>query len=120
MKRAPKTEADVKALVKDWFDAHDAWHWAPVQNGMGVHGIHDRIGCVPITVTPEMVGKRIGLFVSVESKAPGRQGEKNQGMTKHQSNNMRGINEAGGVSIRCDGAADLFDLDYDLRRLTGG
>lgn len=119
LKRAPVTEDDVKDLVKEWYGARAAWHYAPIQNGMGVHGIHDRVGCVPIVVTPQMVGKRIGLFVSVESKRPGRRGEKDRGMSAHQRDHMNDINAAGGVAICCDGAEDLADLDRRLSDLTG-
>lgn len=114
MKRPPKTENDVKDLVKDWFTTYGAWHYAPIQNGMGVHGIHDRIGCVPITVTPRMVGKKIGLFVSIEAKKPGRRGEKDRGMSKRQLLNLRGVNLTGGVSLVCDGEEDLRVADQLL------
>lgn len=117
MKRDPRTENDVKAQVKDWYDQRAAWHYAPIQNGLGVHGIHDRIGCMPVVVTPEMVGKRIGLFVSVESKRPGRRNEKDRGMSKHQVEHMRAIREAGGLSICCDGVEDLASLEGELSNL---
>lgn len=119
MKREPQTENDVKKLVKAWFDARGAWHYAPIQNGMGVHGIHDRIGCVPIVVTGEMVGKRIGLFVSIEAKAPGRRGEKYRGMSTHQHLNWKAINEAAGISGVVDGKQDLDAIDGQLEWLTG-
>src|SRR3990167_5991454 len=106
-----KTEADVKALVKAWFDERGAGSYAPEQNGLGGQGIHDRIGCVPVTVTQEMVGKRIGLFVSVECKKPGRRGELNWGLSKHQSLVMMAINNAAGLSRVCDGLDDLTKLD---------
>lgn len=111
------TENHVKTLVADWFKAHAAWHYAPIQNGLGVHGIHDRIGCVPVTVTPQMIGKRIGLFVSVESKKPGRRGENNRGMSMHQFNHMEAIRAAGGISICCDGYEDLAELGAELNNL---
>ncbi len=111
------TEDDVKDILKDWFTAHAAWHYAPIQNGLGVHGIHDRIGCVPVTVTPAMVGKRIGLFVSVEAKRPGRRGEKNRGMSTHQYNHMIDIIVASGISLCCDGQEDLDLLDAEIRGL---
>lgn len=120
MKKDPTDENDVKKLVSTWFTERGAWHYAPIQSGLGVHGIHDRIGCVPIVVTQEMVGKRIGLFVSVEAKAPGRRGEKNRGMTKHQFDNVNDINAASGVSICCDGEADLKGLDYEIFTLRQG
>lgn len=106
-----KTENDVKAIVKKWFDDRCAWSYAPVQNGLGVHGIHDRIGCVPITITQGMVGKKIGMFVSVEAKKPGRRGEPDRGMSKHQGLVMDAIYEAYGRSIVCDGYEDLERLD---------
>lgn len=117
-KKNPDCENDVKALVKDWFDDRNAWHFAPIQNGLGVHGIHDRIGCVPVVVTQAMVGKRVGLFVSVEAKAPGRRGEAREGMTVHQADNLRDINAASGISIRCDGEHDLFFLGGRIADLT--
>ena len=49
------TENHVKGLVQDWYKAHNGYHFAVVQNGMGVHGILDRNGCIPLTITPEMV-----------------------------------------------------------------
>lgn len=113
----PKTENHVKAMVKTWFDARRAWHYAPIQNGMGVHGIPDRVGCVPIKVTPRMVGKWIGLFVAVESKKPGRRGEKDRGLSKHQCEHGIAILEASGAALVCDGAEDLARLDEALRAL---
>lgn len=117
--KPPVSENKVKKLVTDWYVAHQAYHFAVVQNGMGVHGIADRIGCVPIVVTPEMVGKRIGLFVSVEAKRPGRRGEKDRGMSKHQVLFKEGVVGAGGLSICCDGYEDLALLDAQIAELQG-
>ena len=114
-----RTENDVKALVKQWFADRGGWSYAPIQNGMGEHGIPDRVGCIPVTVTPEMVGKRIGLFVSIEAKAPGRRGELREGMSKHQQLKLKAIREAGGLSIRCDGYEDLSGLSFTIKRALG-
>ena len=84
---------------------------------MGTHGIPDRIGCVPIVVTPEMVGKRLGLFVAVESKRPGRRGEKDRGMKQNQKDHMDAINHTGGIAICCDGVDDLQLLEQDIHEL---
>lgn len=113
-----ETENHVKALVKEWFDGSHAWSYAPIQNGLGVHGIHDRVGCVPVVVTPQMVGKTIGLFVSVESKKPGRRNEKDRGMSKHQVLVMGATEAAGGIAICCDGEEDLLALTNRLYELT--
>lgn len=110
MRRKLETENHVKDLVKDWYDSVHAWHYAPIQNGLGVHGIHDRVGCVPVVITQDMVGKTFGLLVSVEAKAPGRRGEPRRGMSMHQYNNGRAINAAFGVAWCVDGREDLADL----------
>lgn len=34
----------MKTLVKNWYDKRPSWHYAPIQNGMGEHGIHDSCG----------------------------------------------------------------------------
>lgn len=111
------TEGHVKTLVHDWFKAQAAFSFAVVQNGLGIHGIPDRIACQPIVVSPEMVGKVIGLFVSVEAKRPGRRGEPDRGMSKHQVIFMEGVNDAAGVSICCDSEDDLRLLDHRLWEL---
>ena len=114
-----ETENAVKDLVLQWFKQREGFSYAPVQNGFGVHGVHDRIGALPITVTPEMVGKRIALFVSVEAKKPGRRNEPDRGMSKHQVMFMEGVQKAGGVSVCCDGYEDLEQLEgqiLDLRK----
>lgn len=105
------TENHVKEMVKTWFDDRQAWSFAPIQNGLGVHGIHDRVGCVPVTITPEMVGEQIGVFVSVECKKPGRRGEQNRGLSKHQQLVMDAIHDAYGLTVVCDGFEDLERLN---------
>ncbi len=114
MARKIETENHVKALVADWFKQHGAWSYAPIQNGLGVHGIHDRIGCVPVVVTQDMVGKKIGLFVSVECKKPGRRQEPRRGMSAHQYENGKAINLAHGVAWCVDGLDDLEDLNRHI------
>ena len=114
MPRKIETENHVKALVKEWYDRHKAWSYAPVQTGLGAHGIPDRIGCVPIVVTPAMVGKRLGLFVAVEAKRPGREKELHGGLTKHQLYNLDAIFHAGGIGEMCDSEEDIVELDITL------
>ena len=110
------TENDVKTLVKKVFDDASAWSYAPIQTGMGVHGIPDRIACVPVVVTQEMVGRTVGLFVAVESKRPGRRGEKNAGATGQQLDQMHEIIEAGGVALLADGQDDADFLSGAISR----
>jgi hypothetical protein len=114
-----ETENAVKELVFQWFKSRGGFSYAPVQNGLGVHGVPDRLGVIPITVTPAMVGKRIGLFVSVEAKRPGRRNESYRGMSKHQVLFWEGVIKAGGLSICCDGYEDLQRLEAQIAKLTG-
>ena len=114
VKKIVATENDVKKLVKKVFDDALAWSYAPIQNGMGVHGIPDRVGCVPVRITPEMVGSVVGLFVAVEAKRPGRRGEKNAGATGQQIDQMTGIIDAGGIAMLADGQDDADLLRHEL------
>ena len=115
-----ETENHVKDLVRQWCDKRGAFHFAVVQNGMGVHGIHDRLIALPITISPAMVGKKIALFVSVESKRPGRRNEKDRGMSKHQVLFWEGVTGAGGLSVCCDGQEDLTRLESQIAELIAG
>ena len=109
------TEPKVKDKVKAWYDRLGAWSYAPIQNGMGVHGIPDRVGCVPVVITQEMVGKVFGMFVAIEAKGEGRRGEKDRGCTPNQVEQLKGIGEAKGVALVCDGDEDLRSLDWILQ-----
>lgn len=119
-KKLIENENDVKVLVKKAFDSLGAWSYAPIQTGMGVHGIPDRIACVPVKITPEMVGQTVGLFAAVESKRPGRRGEKNAGATGQQVDQLEGIIAAGGVAMLCDGEADVDRLVTEMRTCVAG
>jgi len=108
-KKIPENENDVKKLVKDWFGEYYSF---PVTNsGRGVAGVPDRVGCVPVTITAEMVGRRVGMFVGIEVKAPGRRGEKNGGASQAQVDNLHGI-------LASSGLAALVDCQNDLDLIT--
>jgi hypothetical protein len=123
------SENKVKAGISAYLKRLSAWFYMPVQSGMGVGGIHDFIACVPITVTPEMVGKRIGLFVSVEAKEQGIVAElrslHERNLTQHahladdgvfisnrplQTWQANGIHDASGKAFICD---DPLQLEFD-------
>lgn len=91
-------EGRVKAAIKVVLKKLQAWCYMPVQNGMGVTGIPDHIACVPVVITPEMVGRRIGVFAAIEAKAPGKAGN----TTANQRRHLAEIQEAGGVALVID------------------
>lgn len=108
------SEKDVKKLVKKWLDGRGSFWFSPVSNGMGKHGIPDFISCVPVVVTQAMVGKRIGAFLAIETKAGGRRGEKDGGCTPMQALALIAIREAKGCAGVIDGAEQLSELDADI------
>jgi len=82
-----KTKAKVKALLKKY----GVWSFAPVSNGMGVHGI------------PDFVGVYKGLSVMVECKAPGKK------PTPRQEIQIAAIRAAGGTVFVIDGDTCLLE-----------
>lgn len=114
------TEDTVKGWVHDVFKRLRAWSYAPVQNALGVHGIPDRLACVPIKVTPEMVGMTIGVFAAVECKRPGRRGEKNAGHKGTQVTQLRDILTAHGIAMTVDCKADVDKLSRVIEVIPQG
>ena len=98
-------EGKVKAKIKSWLYATfpDVFTFMPVSNGMGTHGIPDHIACVPVTVTPEMVGTTLGVFVGIEAKTViGK-------LSKHQERRISDILDAGGIVEVVYGTDEGFD-----------
>lgn len=64
----------------------------PVRAGLEADGSSDLIGWYPVTVTPEMVGKRIAVFCAIEGKSEtGR-------VSVKQNNFLRQVTQDGGIS----------------------
>ena len=78
----------------------------PIECGLKV-GSSDLIGWKTVTVTPEMVGKKIAVFASAELKtAKGRP-------SKDQENWIKAVNLSGGIAgiVRSmDGFRELFNV----------
>lgn len=75
-----------------------SWFFRPYMAGFGKSGVGDIIACVPVVITADMVGMRLGLFVSVEVKREGKE------PTAIQTARMIEISEAGGYA--CAGTAE--------------
>lgn len=84
-------EGKVKAAVKTWLRVRGIWHFMPVSNGMGAHGIPDIIAIID------------GRFIGIECKAPGKRAN----TSELQKMQIRAINEAGGLAVVVDDAAQL-------------
>ena len=63
-----KTKQAVKKVLKELSPM--VYQIMPATGYGGSVGIPDHIACLPVVITPEMVGQTIGAFVGVESKTP--------------------------------------------------
>jgi hypothetical protein len=96
-------EGKVKAACKKELKARGIWFYMPVQNGMGVVGIPDIIGCWN------------GWFIAIETKAKG----KKAGVTPNQANRLKEIRAAKGLALVIDDVEELIIiLDDAVRQLT--
>ncbi len=85
-------ETDLKKKIKVALPK-DAWHYAPVQTGMGAGGIPDIIVCQPYKIMIEDLGKTLGLFVGIEAKMKGNK------PSALQTTQLKGIAAAGGKAL---------------------
>lgn len=93
-------EGRVKRNIRAYLDEIGAYVFMPVQMGYGQKTL-DYLCCVPTLVTPAMVGRRIGVFVAPEAKAPGKEA------TKFQLLTIADVQRAGGISFVAYGANDV-------------
>lgn len=96
-------EGKVKDIIKRVFRQFhqelgvELYYHMPVQNGMGAPTL-DFIGCLPVLITQDMVGKHIGAYIAVEAKAPGKK------PTERQEQTIADIERAGGKVYVYDGS----------------
>ena len=57
-----------RAIQTFWRRVMKGWVFKVHGNEFTGSGIPDLVGCVPITITPEMVGLTVGIFVALEVK----------------------------------------------------
>ncbi len=107
-------EGRVKKKVNELLKASGVWYFTPVSNGMGTHGIPDKICCVPVKVTAKMVGRQLGLFLAIETKR-----DATTTPTKRQEMQLKSIRDAGGMAILVNNER-LPSLETLLTILTAG
>ena len=95
---AQTPEGRVKDAVKAYLKDLGAWHFLPVSNGMGRHGIPDVIACLN------------GRFVAIECKAPGKRAN----TSALQDRELAGITAAGGVAVVVDDVEQLKEVLGDV------
>jgi len=90
-------ESHVKRAVKAYLDKVGVWHFSPVSNGMGVHGIPDIIACWR------------GRFVGIECKAPG----KRFNTSELQKMQLTAIAKHEGIAVVVDDVSQLVPIFED-------
>ena len=83
---------------KSWPDPVQGWYFMPSQNGRGVTGIPDFVGCYK------------GRFFSVETKAPGKRNNTNA----NQDQRIKEIQRADGVALVVDDVEQLKEVLEDV------
>ena len=101
-------EGKVKNLVKSYLTALGAYQFWPVQTGMGAATV-DCLACVPMEITPDMVGTTVGVFVAIETK----RADTRPKPTPRQEYVLRDVQTAGGRASVVYGEEDLAHV---LRR----
>lgn len=92
-----------------YLDKIGAWYFRPFMSGYGKSGVADIIACVPILITPDMVGKTIGVFTSLEVKREGKQ------PTELQKLRIKEIQKVRGVALWGIAAKIIGELHSKLR-----
>lgn len=103
-------EGKVKDLVKKWLKENGYWYYVPVSAGYGRHGIPDFVCCAD------------GLFVGIETKAPGKREKDNRGCSALQVLVGKEIIDHNGIWVVVDGEDDLVNLKETIewKRKTQG
>ena len=68
-------------------------------------GSSDLIGWKSVVITPEMVGKRVAIFVAIETKRP-----KKSTTSEEQHNFIETVQDAGGVGLIAKSESDLKEI----------
>ena len=68
----------------------------PIKSGFGP-GSSDLIGWTTVTITEEMVGRKMAVFTAVEVKRPAQPGKPKGKPSDKQMNFLRVVNDSGGI-----------------------
>jgi len=86
-------EKAVKSVVKRVLNDWGAYWFMSVPSGIGKSTV-DFIACVPVMITQDMVGKRVGIFVGIETKR-----ESVSEVTPRQQQILESMMDAGGAAV---------------------
>lgn len=115
-KPASEREAGANDAIKEWRRYRpDVRLW---RNNVGAYplpgggmlryglcnGSADFIGLATVTITPSMVGKKVAVFLAIESKAPGKDAE------AHQDTWLNEVKDAGAIAGVARNAQDAEDV----------
>jgi len=87
--------------------------------GLSADGSSDLIGYATVTITPEMVGKEIAVFLAGEGKKPGWKGVKTE-TEKQQEKFINHVNGRGGIAFFFDDGENILKyIQNGVDRLNG-
>ena len=111
-----KLEKVVKKQIKDVFNSLGIWNFSPLQN-MGQGGIPDHIASMPVTITQDMVGIEVGIFIAVEAKSMSGK------VSALQKIQLEAIADAKGATFLVRGTktepGNFVEFETELRALAG-
>lgn len=70
------------------------------------NGTHDILGCMPVTITPDMVGETVGVFVSIECK---QIGERISPLQVHHQKQLEKAGARVGIAYNLDDALTIVE-----------
>jgi len=79
--------------IDKYLDSIGCWHFRTFTGGFGSSGKPDIVTCMPTIISPEWVGRRMGLFAGIEVKREGKV------PTVLQERRLREILQAGGLGF---------------------
>ncbi|NDD54355.1 hypothetical protein EBZ39_10845 [bacterium] len=85
----------------------------PMRHGLG-NGTSDLIGLIPVEVTPDMVGKKVGIFFAVEVKKPKVYTKKKH--LEEQVHFLEFVCQNGGVGVMCDSTTAVEEIINNYKR----
>ena len=103
-------EGRVKSKLKKYLKDKGILYFMPVSNGMGTHGVSDFIACVPVEITADMVGQKMGVFTAIEAKAEGLRGKENRGASPLQMTFLAKVMSHYGLGMIADCVEDVAEV----------
>jgi len=114
MSKKDTPETRITKAVRSVLKTCGVFHWKQWQGPMSQpKGVSDLLGIRTVTITPEMVGMKVGIFTAIEMKQPGwkppRPGTRAYDHYGNQKRFIDKIIRAGGVGFFAQSIDEVID-----------